>query len=216
MNILVGCERSGRVRDAFIRKGYNAISCDLEPTEVPGPHYEGGIFDMIYGRAGDLFCHVNWDVGIFFPPCDDIAVSGARWFEEKRIDGSQRKSIEFFLNLWECNIPRIAIENPIGIMSGDRKYLEKWFPDLYERAKKLSIPRIVQPWMFGHPEKKATCLWTRGLFQLKPTNDVRKEMGLLPLNVQQRCHYMAPGPNRAIDRARTYPGIAEAMASQWG
>jgi hypothetical protein len=208
MRVLVACEFSGVVRDAFTKKGHFAVSCDLVPSETKGPHYEGDVMDMIYGRAGELFCHKQWDLAIEHPPCDHVAVSGARWFPEKRADGRQRAAIKFFLDLWEAPVPRIALENPIGIMSGKQEYLKKWYPDLYERAKILPEPQIIQPWQFGHGETKATCLWLKNLPKLVPTNIVPGR--------EHRVHRMAPGPNRARDRARTYPGIAAAMAEQWG
>jgi hypothetical protein len=135
---------------------------------------------------------MDWDLGIFFPPCDHIAVSGARWFPEKRADGRQQKAIDFFMRCVNFDIPRICIENPIGIMS-----------TLYCKPD-----QIIQPWQFGHGETKSTCLWLKNLPKLVPTNIVPGR--------EQRVHRMAPGPNRARDRARTYPGIAAAMADQWG
>jgi hypothetical protein len=149
-----------------------------------------------------------YDIIVAFVPCDHLAVSGARWFAEKRADGRQRAAIEFFLKMWEAPCERIAIENPIGIMSGKREYLKKWYPDLYERAKNLPEPQIIQPWMFGHGETKATCLWLKGLPLLKPTDIVEGR--------EQRVHRMPPGPNRSRDRSVTYTGIARAMAEQWG
>jgi hypothetical protein len=145
---------------------------------------------------------------IAFVPCDHLAVSGARWFPEKRKDGRQRAAIEFFLKCFNSNIPHICIENPIGIMSGKREYLKKWYPDLYEKAKSLPEPQIIQPWMFGHGETKATCLWLKNLPLLKPTNIVDGR--------EARVHKMAPGPNRSRDRAVTYAGVAKGMRERWG
>ena len=182
VKVLVACEFSGIVRDAFIAKGHNAISCDLLPTEKPGQHYQGDVKNVLG--------HWNWlmeyyfDMVIAFPPCTHLAVSGARWFANKQIE--QWEAIKFFMMLAiETSIPRIAIENPIGIMS-----------------------RIIQPWMFGHGETKATCLWLKGLPKLVPTNIVEGR--------EHRIHRMAPGPNRAEERSKTYIGIAHAMADQWG
>jgi hypothetical protein len=138
----------------------------------------------------DINC--RWDLIIAFVPCDHLAVSGARWFKEKRADGRQQAAINFFMKFATAPFPRIAIENPIGIMS-----------TLYRKPD-----QIIQPWQFGHGETKSTCLWLKGLPKLIPTDIVPGR--------EQRVHRMAPGPNRARDRARTYPGIAAAMADQWG
>jgi len=183
LKVLIGCEYSGAVRDAFIAARHDAMSCDLLPTDVPGPHYQGDVFDVI----GD-----GWDVGIFHPPCTHLAVSGARHFEAKRADGRQQEAIEFFLKLARAPIPKIAIENPVCIMSSVWRK-----PD-----------QTIQPWMFGHGETKATCLWLKGLPHLVPTNIVPGR--------EPRVHRMPPGPNRWKERSRTYEGIAAAMADQWG
>ena len=181
MNILIACEFSGIVRDAFIRKGHNAVSCDLLPTEKPGPHIIGNVLGHL--REG-------WDMMIAFPPCTHLAVSGARWFKDKKKE--QEDAIKFFMFLVGAPIPKIAIENPVGIMS--TKYRK---PD-----------QIIQPWMFGHGETKGTCLWLKGLPKLVPTNIVDGR--------ENRIHRMPPGPNRGKERSRTYQGIADGMADQWG
>ena len=190
MKVLIACEYSGRVRDAFIAQGHDAISCDLLPTERVGPHYQGNVFDII---------NDGFDLMVAHPPCTDLAVSGAAWFAKKRADGSQQKSIEFFLALANANIPKICIENPIGIMS-----------TLWRKPS-----QIIQPWMFGHPESKATCLWLKGIPLLIPTKNVKPEMELLPRNKQMRMHYLPPSPNRWKIRSETYQGIADAMAERW-
>lgn len=183
MRILVACEYSGTVRDAFRALGHDAMSCDLLPTEKPGPHYQGGILDLL-GRDSD------WDMMIAHPPCTHLAVSGARWWKDKR--EQQEEALAFVRALMAAPIPRIAIENPISIIStAIRK------PD-----------QIVQPWQFGHGETKATCLWLKGLPKLVPTNVVDGR--------EQRIHKMSPSPDRWKERSRTYQGIADAMASQWG
>lgn len=182
MKVLIACEYSGRVRDAFIAQGHDAVSCDLLPTEAPGPHYQGDVFDVIDD---------GWDLMIAFPPCTDLCVSGARWFKEKQADGRQQASVDFFWKLAHANVPRIAIENPVGIMSS--RYRK---PD-----------QIIQPWQFGHGETKATCLWLKNLPKLTPTNIVEGR--------EARIHKMPPGPDRWKERSRTYSGIAEAMATQW-
>jgi len=147
MRVLIACEYSGRVRDAFTARGHHAISCDLLPSDAPGLHYQGDVFDII----GD-----GWDLMIAHPPCTHLAVSGARHFAEKRADGRQQAAIDFFMTLARCGIPKICIENPVCIMS---KIWRK--PD-----------QIIQPWQFGHGETKATCLWLTGLPHLVPTDIV--------------------------------------------
>lgn len=181
MKVLVACEFSGIVRDAFAARGHDALSCDLLPTERPGPHYEGDVFDVI----GD-----GWDLMIAHPPCTHLAVSGARWFAGKRAE--QAEALEFVRRLLDAPIPRIALENPVSIISSQIRK-----PD-----------QTVQPWHFGHGEVKATCLWLKNLPPLTPTNIVA---GRVP-----RVANMAPGPDRWRERSRTFEGIAAAMAEQWG
>ena len=183
MRILIACEYSGRVRDAFRALGHEAMSCDLEPTDVAGPHYQGDMFDVI---------NDGWDMMIAFPPCTHLAVSGARHFAAKRADGRQQQGIDFFMQCVNAPIDRIVIENPIGIMS-----------KLYRKPD-----QIIQPWQFGHGETKATCLWLKNVPKLVATNIVEGR--------EPRIHKMAPGPNRAKERSKTYSGIALAMAEQWG
>lgn len=192
MRVLVACEFSGVVRRAFWRHGHVAWSCDLLEAEDRGVnHYQMGVHYVIenYGP---------WDMMIAHPPCTHLACSGARWFIDRQEE--QKAAIEFFLYLAEANIPKIAIENPIGIMS--TRYRK---PD-----------QIIQPWMFGHPESKGTCLWLKGLPALAPTENVREQMMKLPKAEANRIHYASPGPNRWKERSRTYEGIADAMAEQWG
>ena len=191
MRILIACEYSGTVRQAFARLGHYALSCDLLDTEIPGNHYKGDVFDII---------NDGWDIMIAHPPCTDLAVSGAAWFKEKQADGRQQRSIDFFMRFTEANIPKIAIENPIGIMS--RLYRK---PD-----------QIILPYMFGHKEQKATCLWLKGLPKLTETNNVKQEMMLLPKRERERLHYLPPSPDRWKIRSKTYEGIANAFAEQWG
>jgi len=191
MRVLIACEYSGRVRDAFLRLGHDAMSCDLLPTDVPGPHYQGDVFDII----GD-----GWDLLIAHPPCTDLAVSGAKWFAEKRADGRQQAAIDFFMTFARCGIPRICIENPVGIMS-----------TVWRKPN-----QIIHPWQFGHMEQKSTCLWLQGLQNLVPTNNVKDEMMKLPRNVRERLHYLPPSADRWKLRSMTYQGIADAMANQWG
>jgi len=184
MKILIACEYSGIVRDAFIAKGHTAISCDILPSESDkGEHYQGDVNDIL--MAG-------WDMIIAFPPCTHLAVSGARWFPEKQKDYRQQKAIVFFLQLALAPVKKIAVENPIGIMSTIWRK-----PD-----------QIIQPWQFGHGETKATCLWLKGLPKLYPTDIVDGR--------ENRIHRMPPSKDRAKLRSKTFKGIAEAMASQWG
>lgn len=191
MRVLIACEYSGTVRDAFIRRGHDALSCDLLPTDSPGPHYQGDVRDVL----GD-----GWDLMIAHPPCTDLAVSGARHFAAKRADGRQQAALDFVRLLLDADIPRIALENPVSIISSQIRKPEQ----------------IVQPWMFGHPETKATCLWLKDLPPLVETENVREYMLTLPPSQRNRVHYMSPGPNRWKLRSTTFSGIAEAMADQWG
>lgn len=183
MRVLVGCEYSGIVRDAFIDRGHDAISCDLLPTERPGPHYQGDVRDML---------DFPFDLAIFHPPCTHLSVSGAKHFEAKRKDGRQQSAVSFFMLLARSPIPRIAIENPVCIMSSMWRK-----PD-----------QVIQPWQFGHGETKATCLWLKGLPKLRPTNIVSGR--------DQRIFRMPPSAERSKLRSKTYQGIADAMAQQWG
>lgn len=187
MRVLVACEFSGVVRRAFRARGHDAWSCDLLPAEDESPyHLLGDAIDHAYGDAGDP----EWDLMIAHPPCTHLAVSGARWFSGKRHE--QKEAIDFVMYLADAPILHIAIENPVSILS------TKWRkPD-----------QIIQPWQFGHGETKAHCLWLKGLPKLVPTKIAE---GRVP-----RVHHEPPGPDRWKNRSRTYEGIAEAMAEQWG
>jgi len=196
MKILIGCERSGKVRDAMLKKGHDALSCDIEPTDKPGPHYQGDIRDILGN---------GWDMMIAFPPCTHLAVSGARHFPAKRADGRQQAGIAFFLMLANADIPQIALENPIGIMSTIWRK-----PD-----------QIIQPWQFGHVAMKSTCLWLKGLPLLQPTQIVDKgpvkTHASGKRNSEWSCSTWAlPKHLRAKVRSETFQGIADAMAEQWG
>ena len=181
MRVLVACEFSGIVRDAFLDRGHDAWSCDLLPTERDHHrHYQEGV-------RGILVC--NWDLMIAHPPCTHLAVSGARWFKDKQKE--QEEALQFVRDLMNAPIPRIALENPISIIS----------------SKIRKPDQIIQPWQFGHGETKATCLWLKNLPKLVPTNIVEGR--------QARVHRMPPGPDRWKERSRTYQGIADAMAEQW-
>ena len=183
MRVLIACEFSGIVRDAFKAKYHDAWSCDLIVTEKDGNHIFGDVLSVI---------DEDWDLMIAFPPCTHLSVSGARWFKEKRETGRQQEAIGFFKALANARIERIAIENPIGIMSSHYRK-----PD-----------QIIQPWQFGHGETKATCLWLKNLPKLIPTNIVEGRHG--------RVWREPPGPDRRKNRSRTFTGIAQAMADQWG
>jgi hypothetical protein len=197
MRILIACEYSGRVREAFRALGHSAWSCDLLPSEDDSEfHLQGSALDWMlagepYARGEHTYWPKAWDLMIAHPPCTHLAVSGAGHFAEKRADGRQQEAIDFFMALVRAPIPRIAIENPVCIMSSVWRE-----PD-----------QIIQPWEFGHGETKATCLWLKGLPPLRPTNIVAGR--------EQRIWKMPPSPDRWKERSRTYEGIASAMASQW-
>ena len=195
MKVLIACEYSGRVRDEFIKLGHDAMSCDLLPTDKPGPHFQGDIFDVI---------NEGWDLMIAHPPCTYLTNSGVTWLHKdiKRwpmlFEGA-----EFFKKLLNANIPKIAIENPI---------MHKYARSIIGVDKS----QIVQPWQFGHAESKATCFWLKGLKPLKETNNVKEEFLKRDKKDAQRLHYLPPGPDRWKLRSTTFQGIAEAMAQQWG
>ena len=200
MNILVACEESQAVTKELRARGHNAFSCDLMDCSggFPGWHIKADVSPLLNGNCSFITqdgkyhsIENKWDMIIAFPPCTDLAVSGARYFKEKQKDGRQQKSIDFFMLFAEVDCPRVAIENPIGIMS--------------TRWKKPT--QIIQPWMFGHGETKATCLWLKGLPPLQPTEIVEGR--------EQRVWKMPPSKERAKLRSKTYPGIAKAMAEQW-
>jgi len=194
MKVLVACECSGAVRDAFREKGHDAYSCDILPSDQPSPYH----FQMHV----ELLLHCNWDMVIAFPPCTHLSVSGARYWKEKQNDGRQQRAIDFFLMFANLrHVPKVAIENPIGIIS---TFWRK--PD-----------QIIQPWQFGHPESKATCLWLKNLPKLQSTNILRKpESGHWNNQTKSGQNKLAPSKDRAKIRSRTYQGIAKAMAEQWG
>ena len=183
MKILIACEYSGEVREAFRAAGHDAMSCDLLPTDAPGPHYQGPVEDVL---------NDGWDMMIAFPPCTHLAVSGARWFKEKRADGRQQEALSFVRMLMDAPIDRIAIENPVSIISS---HIRK--PD-----------QTIQPWQFGHGETKRTCLWLKNLPKLEPTDIVEGR--------EQRIWKMPPSADRWKERSKTFQGIANAMADQWG
>ena len=194
MRVLVACEFSGRVRDAFRRKGHDAWSCDLLPTESKcgGDTFYSDDRYHVIGDAIHLLEDMRLDILIAFPPCTHLCSSGARWFGQKRKDGRQQSAIDFFMKLVDTPVKKKCIENPVGIMS-----------TVYRKPD-----QIVQPWQFGHGETKATCFWLFGLPLLESTRVVDGRMN--------RIHRMPPSPDRAKKRSITYQGIAKAMAEQWG
>ena len=214
MRVLVACEYSGTVRDAFLELGHDAYSCDILPTESnPERHYQCDIFDVI---------DKGWDLLIAHPPCTYLCNSGVCWLYKKIPSGKgwpnpvkftkekneerwelMREGAEFFKRLFESNIPKIAVENPI----------------MHKYAKEIigcKQSQVVQPWMFGHKEQKATCLWLKNLPLLKETDNVKEEMLKLTKEERQRLHYLPPSKDRWKIRSKTFEGIAKAMAEQWG
>lgn len=196
MKVLVACEYSGRVREAFAKQGHEAWSCDLLPTDIEGNHHQGDVFDII---------NDGWDLMIAHPPCTYLANSGvqhlhkdiSRW--PKLFEGA-----EFFRQLLTAPIAKVAIENPV---------MHKYSKALIGRVKQT---QVVQPYMFGHTEQKATCLWLKGLDPIQATNNVKEAMMKLPKNQRERLHYLPPSKDRWKIRSTTYQGLADAMAAQWG
>lgn len=229
MKILIACEESQRVCAEFRKLGHEAYSCDI--MECSGGHPEWHITQDVLPLLNG-FCSFTtsdgeshnidgkWDMIIAFPPCTHLCVSGARHFEKKRADGRQREGVEFFCQFLSANCDKIAIENPVGIISG--KYTREWFPDLADKyALPMKYTQIIQPYEFGDPHKKTTCLWLKGLPQLKPTNVVDPKLVTYTCRDGKRVtfsEYMVKfeGEDRAAHRSKTFPGIAKAMAEQWG
>jgi|TARA_R110000796_G_C14493024_1_gene427981 hypothetical protein len=193
MKILIACEFSGTVRRAFAKNGHNVTSCDLLPSDDNSKdHYQGDVFDLLNNNKYDLM--------IAHPPCTHLAVSGAAWFKAKRESGVQQEALEFVQRLMDADIPKICIENPVSIISSQIRKPEQ----------------IIQPYQFGHLEQKKTCLWLKNLPNLADTNNVYAEMMTLPKKDREKMHYLPPSPDRWKLRSKTYQGVADAMASQWG
>ena len=235
MHILIACEESQEVCKAFREKGHEAYSCDIIDCSGGHPewHIKHDVLDLIDGyctfQTEDGECHTlldKWDMIIAHPPCIDLCVSGAAWFERKRADGSQRKSIEFFCKFLNANCDKVVIENPVGIISGD--YIKKWFPDL---AEKYDLPRkptqIISPWMFGDNFEKHTCLWIKGVNPLIPDVKEQPELeyfewtdGKSGKTKRQPKWYAEafklPPKERSRVRSKTFRGVAKAFAEQWG
>lgn len=235
-NILIACEESQVVCNAFRAKGYEAYSCDIIECSGGHPewHIKGDVLPLLNGKCVfetmDGTTHKidkEWDLIIAHPPCTDLAVSGARHFEKKRLNGSQEKSIRFFASILAAECMRLAVENPIGIISGD--YIKKWFPEIAEQFNfPIKPTQIIQPYEYGHPVRKSTCLWLKNLPPLQPTNIVDFECihskgksggysGNLWLAKDENGKILSYNdPRTARIRSRTYEGIAQAMAEQWG
>jgi hypothetical protein len=197
MRVLVGCEYSGTVRDAFIRMGHEAMSCDLLPTDAPGPHYQGSLLDVLED---------GWDIIIMHPPCTALTVAGNATYGEGQPKYQDRlEAVEWTVNLWykACASARVgvAMENPVGVLP---------------RMGRIHPAQYVQPWMFGHMEQKKTGLWLHRLPPLVETNNVYQQMMQLPKNQRERIHYLPPSPDRWKIRSTTFQGLADAMAAQWG
>lgn len=195
MRVLIACEESGKVRDAFVLKGHDAWSCDLQPGrgEFTDNHIQGDVLDILDN---------GWDMMIAHPVCKYLTNSGVRWLHTETGRWTKmRDGAEFFLKLKNANIKRKCIENPI--------------PHKYAREIIGKYTQIIQPWMFGHMESKATCLWLEGLEPITETNNVKDEMMKLPKNIRNKVHYMTPGPDRERLRSETLHGIADAFAEQW-
>jgi hypothetical protein len=193
MKVLIACEYSGVVRDAFLARGHEAVSCDLLPTESPGPHYEGDVFDII---------DKGWDLMIAHPPCTDLAVSGAKHFAAKIADGRQQRALDFVQRLLEAPIDKICLENPVSVIS----------------SKIRKPDQIIQPWMFGHEATKTTCLWLKNLRPLETTQIVDKGARHVTKSGKSlpSWYNLPPSKDRWKIRSATFPGIAAAMAEQWG
>lgn len=238
MRVLVACEESQAVCKAFREKGHEAYSCDIQECSGGHPewHIRGDVLPLLkrQDNGNNGWHHLffitadgiehsveKWDMIIAFPPCTHLAVSGARHFEKKRADGRQKEAIEFFCQFLNADCEKIAVENPVGIISGD--YIIKWFPDL---AQKYDLPRkqsqIIQPYEYGHPCKKSTCLWLKNLPLLQPTEIVEPDLVSYTCKNGKKVtfsRHMVQGfenGERAKSRSKTFPGIAAAMAEQWG
>ena len=192
MKILVACEYSGRVRDAFARMGHDAMSCDILPSESPGNHYKGDVKDVVDDDT--------WGMIVAHPPCTHLSASGARFWKEKKADGRQKQGIDFFMMFANHPCGKVAIENPVGIMS--RVYRR---PDQY-----------IQPWQYGHNETKKTGLWLKGLPLLEPTEIVTPDFITRKGKQYSPIHFLSGKRDRGKIRSITYHGIANAMAAQWG
>lgn len=224
MKVLIACEESQAVCIEFRKLGHEAYSADIQECSGGHPewHIMGNCLPLVDGNCEfdtmDGQHHVisgKWDLLIAHPPCTDLAVSGAAWFESKRKSGVQRDAIIFFIEIMLADCDKICVENPVNIIGGE--YIKKYYSDLCEKYNLPVKPtQSVQPYMFGHPEQKKTCLWLKNLAPLLETKNVKEYMFTLPKSQRERLHYLAPGPDRAKLRSKTFLGIARAMAEQWG
>lgn len=187
MRVLVACEYSGRVRDALLALGHDAVSCDLLPTESPGPHIQGDVLPLL---------REPWDMVIAHPPCTRLCNSGVRWLHERNLWAELDAACDFFLACLGANAPKVAVENPV---------MHRYARERIGEGHSFSV----QPWQFGDPARKRTCFWTRGLPPLIPTST------MTAADAKPECHHASPGPDRWKLRSRTYPGIAQAIAQQW-
>jgi hypothetical protein len=188
MTWLIACEYSGRVRDAFLARGIDAVSCDLLPTEVDGPHIQGDVSELLRKRWAGVVAH---------PPCTRLCNSGVRWLAERNLWDDMRQGAAFFLECLNANAPLVAVENPV---------MHKYAREIIGRGPDFTV----QPWQFGDPAKKRTCFWINGLPRLIPTSDMTADQA------HADCHLASPGPDRWKERSRTYQGLADAIADQWG
>jgi hypothetical protein len=194
--VLIACEFSATVRDAFRVRGLDAYSCDLLPSEGDSQfHIQGDALEVVYSYP--------WELVIAHPPCTRLTKAGVRWLHERDLWNEMREAARFFRSLLEAPVPYVAIENPV---------MHRYATEIIGRKH----DQVIQPWMFGHMESKGTALWLRNLPPLQPTNDVREATMALPAKERDRIHWAAPGPDRWRLRSRTYAGIAAAMADQWG
>lgn len=208
MRVLLACEESQAVTIEFRKLGFEAYSCDILPCSGGHPewHIEGDIKEVLKQK---------WDLIIGFPPCTHLAVSGARHFEGKREDGRQREAIEFFMQILNADCPRIAVENPVGIMSGN--YIKQYFPDLVEKHKLPIKPsQYIQPYEHGSEVTKKTGLWLKGLPLIKPTEVVSKGEVVTFKSGKKMHSFFANSYGDGGKRSKTFPGIAKALATQWG
>ena len=214
MKVLLACEESQAICIEFRKLGHEAYSCDLQECSGGHPewHIQYDVFDIIED---------NWDLVISFPPCTDLTVSGAKWFPEKRNSGKQEKSIRFFFEIWKKSN---CCENPIGILNSE-KYVKNWFPELYLEMKSSGFPfkptQIIRPYQFGENSTKSTCLWLRNIPKLKPTNIVKRTRHTTKSGKSYDSWWfetclISDLKERAKIRSKTFPGIAKAIAEQWG
>ncbi len=208
LRVLVACERSGKVREAFRKLGHYAVSCDIEPADDNSKHhFQCDVLDLLKPVQKSRW--LQWDLMIGHPPCTYLCNSGVSWLYNTKLSSitsinterwaKMKQAVDFFRALWLAPIPFIALENPIPHKHG--------IPMKYDQ--------IIQPWMFGHPERKATCLWLRNLPPLVPTRNVKAQMLARPKAKAQRLHWLGPSADRSRIRSETYQGIATAMAEQW-